>query len=318
MSEEEIIIANMLIHGHNTDVKLLDISDKLVDLAVMLAKNEEYEKSEFQPIFKQPKLILRDSKVFLREKFVLHKVPHADELIVKLKLQGRLVRSEGELLKLYNGVGKLVDPFEIPVKFVNEPYYYGNVSLLTNLSDDPEFLKRMKLFFKSIELGHRTNDMTGVCYVHEIVHTQLESLKGIVREYYNSEVLSIFMELVYAYDKGPVLLREALKNRINMFLIEFHSLYNFIYADSSCVSDDGLWHNVIACKYIVSTVKAFHLFNNYYIGDEIERNNILWMIQKVFSGTLSLEDMLKDLGITYHNSLEERHVLSLINGTKTP
>ena len=27
--------------------------------------------------------------------------------------------------------------------------------------------------------------------------------------------------------------------------------------------------------------------------------------------------MLKELGITYHNSLEERHVLSLIDGTKT-
>lgn len=317
MSEEEIIIANMLIHGHNTDVKLLDISDKLIDLAVMLAKNEEYEKSGFQPVFKQPKLVLKESKIFLREKFVLHKVSHADELMVKLKLHGRIVRSERELLKLYNGVGKLVDPFEIPVKFVNEPYYYGNVSLLTNLSDDPEFLKRMKLFFKSIELGHRTNDMTGVCYVHEIVHTQLESLKGIVREYYNSEVLSIFMELVYAYEKGPILLREALKNRINMFLTEFHSLYNFIH-ESTCVSEDGLWHNVIASKYIVSTVKSFHLFNNYYLGDDVEKNNILWMIQKVFSGSLQLEDMLKELGITYHNSLDESHILSLINGTKTP
>ena len=317
MSEEEIIIANMLIHGHDTDVKLLQLSDKLVDLAVMLAKNEEYEKSQFEPTFIRPKLILKDSKVFLREKFILHKVSYADETMVKLKLHGRMVRSEKELLKLYNGVGTLVDPFELPVKLVNEPYYYGNVSLLTNLSDDPEFLKHMKLFFKSIELGHRTNDMTGVCYVHEIVHTQLESIKGIVRDYYNSELLSIFMELLYAHDKGIVLLREALKNRINMFLIEFNSLYNFIN-NGSCVSEDGLWHNVIACKYIVSTVKAFYLFNNYYMGDEVEKNNILWLIQKVFSGSLSLENMLEELGITYDNSLEECHVLSLINGTKTP
>ena len=219
MSEEEIIIANMLIHGHDTDVKLLQLSDKLVDLAVMLAKNEEYEKSQFEPTFIRPKLILKDSKVFLREKFILHKVSYADETMVKLKLHGRMVRSEKELLKLYNGVGTLIDPFELPVKLVNEPYYYGNVSLLTNLSDDPEFLKHMKLFFKSIELGHRTNDMTGVCYVHEIVHTQLESIKGIVRDYYNSELLSIFMELLYAHDKGMVLLREALKNKKDINII---------------------------------------------------------------------------------------------------
>ncbi|MBE6146049.1 MAG: hypothetical protein E7171_05445 [Firmicutes bacterium] len=316
MSEEEIIIANMLIHGHDTDIKLIELSDKLIDLAVMLAKDEEYEKSEFKATYKQPKLILRDSKVFLRNKFILHKVPYADEVIIKLKLHGRLVRSENELVKLYNGVGRLIDPFELPVRFVNEPYYYGNVSLCTNISDNPEFLKHMKIFFKSIELGHKTNDMTGVCYVHEIVHTQLESIKGIVKDYYNSELLSIFMELVYAYEKGVVLLRETLKNRINMFLTEFHSLYNFI--SSKDITEDGLWHNVIACKYIVSTVKAFHLFCNYYIGDDIEKNNILWEIQSVFSGRKSLEDVLDILGITYQNSLEQTHIQTLIEKTKTP
>lgn len=316
MSEEEIIIANMLIHGHDTDIKLVELSDKLIDLAVMLAKDEEYEKSEFKATYKQPKLILRDSKVFLRNKFILHKVPYADEVMIKLKLHGRLVRSENELVKLYNGVGRLVDPFELPVRFVNEPYYYGNVSLCTNISDNPEFLKHMKIFFKSIELGHKTNDMTGVCYVHEIVHTQLESIKGIVKDYYNSELLSIFMELVYAYEKGVMLLRETLKNRINMFLTEFHSLYNFI--SSKDITEDGLWHNVIACKYIVSTVKAFHLFCNYYIGDDIEKNNILWEIQSVFSGRKSLEDVLDILGITYQNSLEQTHIQTLIEKTKTP
>ncbi|MBR6820890.1 MAG: hypothetical protein IKM55_01550 [Bacilli bacterium] len=316
MSEEEIIIANMLIHGHDTDIKLVELSDKLIDLAVMLAKDEEYEKSEFKATYKQPKLVLRDSKVFLRNKFILHKVPYADEVIIKLKLHGRLVRSENDLIKLYNGVGRLVDPFELPVRFVNEPYYYGNVSLCTNISDNPEFLKHMKIFFKSIELGHKTNDMTGVCYVHEIVHTQLESIKGIVKDYYNSELLSIFMELVYAYEKGVVLLRETLKNRINMFLTEFHSLYNFI--SSKDITEDGLWHNVIACKYIVSTVKAFHLFCNYYIGDDIEKNNILWEIQSVFSGRKSLEDVLNILGITYQNSLDQSHIQILIEKTKTP
>ena len=316
MSEEEIIIANMLIHGHDTDIKLVELSDKLIDLAVMLAKDEEYEKSEFKATYKQPKLILRDSKVFLRNKFILHKVPYADEVMIKLKLHGRLVRSENDLIKLYNGVGRLVDPFELPVRFVNEPYYYGNVSLCTNISDNPEFLKHMKIFFKSIELGHKTNDMTGVCYVHEIVHTQLESIKGIVKDYYNSELLSIFMELVYAYEKGIVLLRETLKNRINMFLTEFHSLYNFL--NSKDITEDGLWHNVIACKYIVSTVKAFHLFCNYYIGDDIEKNNILWEIQSVFSGRKSLEDVLDILGITYQNSLEQTHIQTLIEKTKTP
>lgn len=317
MSEEEIILANMLIHGHSTDVRLLELSDKLIDYAVMLAKNEDYEKSDFEPTSIRSKLVLMKPKIFLRKNFVLHKVSYADEATIKLKLHGKMVKNGKELIKLYNGIGTLVDPLEIPVKFVDEPYYYGNLSLLTSLSEEPDFLKRMKLFFKSIELGKNTNEMTGVCYVHEIVHTQLESLKGIVRDYYNSEVLSIFVELLYAADSGPILLKEALKNRINMFLTEFHSLYVYIQ-NGECVSEDAVWHNVIACKYIVSTIKAFHLFNNYYMGDEIEKNNILWMVQKVFSGALSVELLLEELRITYDNSLEKEHVLSLIDGTKTP
>lgn len=311
MTEEDIIRMNMLIHGHDTDVKLLELNEKLVNLAVMLATTEDYEKTGFKTVSVRPKLLLKESKVFLRERFVLHKVPYADEVMLKLKLHGKIVRDESDLLRLYNKVGIMVDPFELPVKFVNEPYYYGNVSLLTNLSDDEEFLKKMKIFFKSIDLGHKTNEMTGVCYVHEIIHTQVESLKGIVRDYYNSEVLSIFMELLYANSRSSVLFKETLKNRINMFLTEFHSLYNYL-VDESCVVEDGKWHNVIACKYIVSTLKAFKMYDMYVRENEFGKSNMLWLIQKVFSGIKTLEEILIELGITYENSLEAEHVANLI------
>ena len=258
---------------------------------------------------------MRDSKLFLRNKFILHNVSYADENIIKLKLQGKVVKSEKELISLYNGVGKLLDPFEIPVKFVNEPYYYGNVSLCTNISNNPEFLKHMKLFFKSVELSSKTSDMTSVCYVHEAVHMQLESIKGIVKDYYNSEILSIFMEFVYAYENSIVLLRETLKNRINMFLVEFHKLYSFLTGDY--IIEDGLWHSVIACKYIVSTLKAFQLFCNYYIGDETIKNDIMSEVQNVISGNKTLEDMLDVLEITYKGSLDQRYIKTLIEKTKT-
>lgn len=309
MTEDDIIRMNMLIHGHDTDVQLLDLNEKLVDLAVMLATTEDYENTGFDAVSIKPRLVLKESKVFLRERFVLHKVPYADEVMLKLKLHGRIVSEEKDLLRLYNKVGIKVDPFEIPIRYVKEPYYYGNVSLLTNLSDDEEFLKNMKLFFKSIDLGHRTNEMTGVCYVHEIVHTQVESLKGIVREYYNSEVLSIFMELLYANSRSPELFKETLKNRINMFLTEFHSLYNYLTNKENTYDK---WHNIISCKYIVSTLKAFKMYDMYVRENEFGKSNILWLVQKVFSGIKSLEDILDELGITYENSLEAEHIANLI------
>lgn len=309
MTEDDIIRMNMLIHGHDTDVQLLDLNEKLVDLAVMLATTEDYENTGFDAVSIRPRLVLKESKVFLRERFVLHKVPYADEVMLKLRLHGRIVREEKDLLRLYNKVGIKVDPFEIPIRYVNEPYYYGNVSLLTNLSEDEEFLKNMKLFFKSIDLGHKTNEMTGVCYVHEIVHTQVESLKGIVREYYNSEVLSIFMELLYASSRSPELFKETLKNRINMFLTEFDSLYNYLANQNNSFDK---WHNIISCKYIVSTLKAFNMYDMYVRENEFGKSNILWLVQKVFSGIKSLEDILDELGITYENSLEAEHIANLI------
>ena len=309
MTEDDIIRMNMIIHGHDTDVQLLDLNEKLVDLAVMLATTEDYENTGFDAVSIRPRLVLKESKVFLRERFVLHKVPYADEAMLKLRLHGRIVREEKDLLRLYNKVGIKVDPFEIPIRYVKEPYYYGNVSLLTNLSDDEEFLKNMKLFFKSIDLGHRTNEMTGVCYVHEIVHTQVESLKGIVREYYNSEVLSIFMELLYANSRSPELFKETLKNRINMFLTEFDSLYNYLNNHNNSFDK---WHNIVSCKYIVSTLKAFKMYDMYVRENEFGKSNILWLVQKVFSGIKSLEDILDELGITYENSLEAEHIANLI------
>ena len=100
MTEDEIIRTNMLIHGHDTDIKILEISEKLIDLAVMLATNEDYEKTDYEATFVQPKLILKDSRIFLREKFVLHQVPYADEVMLKLKLHGKLIK--GEKIKIFN------------------------------------------------------------------------------------------------------------------------------------------------------------------------------------------------------------------------
>ena len=109
---------------------------------------------------------------------------------------------------------------------------------------------------------------------------------------------------------------ECKRSRINLFLLDFDRLYNFLSSKSK--SNDGLWETLNSCKYIVSTVKAIHLFDNYYLGDEIEKNNILWELQSVISGKKTLETALDVLDITYKNSLNERHVMNLIYGIKTP
>ena len=75
ITDDEIIRMNMLIHGHDTNVELLKLDEKLVDLAVMLAITDDYDNTGFKSMIVKPKIFLRDSRVFLKEKFVIHKIP---------------------------------------------------------------------------------------------------------------------------------------------------------------------------------------------------------------------------------------------------
>ena len=95
-----------------------------------------------------------------------------------------------------------------------------------------------------------------------------------------------------------------------MFILEYDSLFNYINGDIN--KELGKWHNVISCKYIVSTLKAFNLYSRYISGNENEKKYILSLVQQVVSGTRDLEDVLEVLGVTYDNSLEQEHVISLI------
>ena len=309
MNDDILIRENSLIHGHDTNVEILKMEDKFLDLAVMLATNSDYDKRDFLVRSCRSRVVLKDSKMFLKEKLVLHKIAYTDERLLKLKLHGRLVKNEKDVINLYNKVGIMIDPFSLPVKFVLQPSYYGNLSLLANLSDDEMFLNNMKLFFKKIELSSNINQITSVCYTHEIIHTQLESLKGIVRDYYNSELLSIFFELLYSYEKDKDVYYETVKNRINMFLLEVDKLFKYI--QESEVSE-GKWDTVIGCKYIVSTLKAINLFNMYVDGNNNTKKYILSLIQNVFDGNYTLEEMLEKINVYYENSIDNDKVLKLI------
>lgn len=310
MCDMDLVKSNMLIHGHDTNVEPLKLETKLIDLAILLAIGDEYDKTGFKLQKVKSRIALKDSKQFLKDTFVLHKIPYCDEILLRLRLNGRILRDEDELVKLYNQCGININPLRLPVKYADEPYYHGKLSLLTNLGDDELFLKNMRVFFKGIELSKKTTQMTGICYVHEIVHTQLERLKGIVKDYYNSEVLTIFAEFVFAERMSPVLLKEDLKNRVNLFLMEFDYLVKYFTLNSS--REEDKFRRIVAGKYVVSTLISFNLFRMYYEEDEIGRKYILSLVQDVFDGKYSLEDMLVKVGITYDNSLDKEHVLRLI------
>ncbi len=300
----------MLIHGHNLDISLLPISQELNDLAVFLATNEEYDKTNFVPSSKtSQRLLLKDSKMFLQDTFRIHNIPYCDDLILRLRAFTKVVNDPKDIVKAYNELSISLSPFRIPIKFINESPYYGNLLFQINYFDDEEQLKEMQLFVKGMELSKKRSELTSVCYTHEIVHTQLVRNKFIIDDYYNVELLSIFCELMYSYRTSKELFKEVLKNRINVFLEDYLAFRTYAYDGDK---EKGEWDTMMSCKYIVSTVKAFNLFNMYLEFNDSDKKYVISLIQDVFDGVITLEEMLKAVDVTYENSLKTEHVLGLI------
>lgn len=150
-SLDEIIKAYMLIHGHDNNLKLLNLDDNLISFVVKLADIDFSKGNKSLKMLLSERKAISDAKNFMEHYFKLHKVLYANDSDLK-KLNGRLIMSIDGLLRLYNKMGKLVNPFDIPVKFVDKDAFYGNLILQTSLSDDEYFLQRMKLFLKKLNL----------------------------------------------------------------------------------------------------------------------------------------------------------------------
>ena len=75
---------------------------------------------------------------------------------------------------------------------MNEDIFSGSVTEV--LTNNPKH----HIIFREINLSSTTSEHTSASYIHEITHTQLDRLKGTIKEYYNSEVLSLFNEFFHA------------------------------------------------------------------------------------------------------------------------
>lgn len=298
---EDLVRLNNLMHGYSEDNSILRLDNELISLAVELAETDFQDDYVLKTEGHTRKSIRINSRKFLESKFKLYDVPFATDAMILEGLKDKEISSIGELVSIYNDIGVYLDPFKVPVYYVNKPYYYGVSSLQATDCFNEEFLRQKKNFVQLIELSKTTSEFSSLCHVHEVMHLELERLKGSVTSILHSEVLSIFMELVYAYehDNSGALLRKDSLIRLNYLLYEFNELYTRYTANPDEKVD---LRNVFSSKYISSILVAFNLFDMYFNGDEIFRKYIMNRIQSVFDGNRTLEDILNELGISYDSS----------------
>lgn len=171
--------------------------------------------------------------------------------------------------------------------------------------------KRYHILFRGINLCETITEQTSSSYIHEITHTELDSIKNSIRNYYNSEIISIFNELFHASILGDNerILRLNDSRRICEMSITAKELIDFKNKKSKMTRDALLE----CCKYLISDLKAYNLFITFYYGDDNLKNDILDDIQAIFDGYMSVEELLSKYDITLKNSQDEKKLLKYFN-----
>lgn len=271
----------LMYRGCNPNPKIIVPSQEIVTIGTYI-KSLNLENH----VLRREKLrkILKSSKEFLNSYYDLHYVPCE-------------IKKENPIFKLeYSGD---IDPFKLPVQTIkDEDDFYGCLREIISASDE------IKITFRSIELAKDITSISALSYTHEITHTQLNHMRGLIQEYYNTEVLSIFNELLHAFatDHNEELLKEHDARRLNDVAVAIRELEKY-----NTTQDEEIKNILLegSC-YCESTLKAYNLFIRYYYGTTSIRKHIIKVIQSVFDGDLTLEEALEKLDISFENSQDIR------------
>lgn len=310
----------LLLHGYNTDVKKIELDDHMLQCMKELADIDlDCFNGKDIPYIK--KLEMRsDAKRFMRDKFHLHKVGYlSNKRLVRL-LQDERIQTVDDIATIYNQSAKMVDPFQIPIHYDLDSIFGGTLVVQNVVTEDTSFfeelLPKLDLYFTHIDLPKRITAITPMSYVHEITHSQLESHKGIISNYYNGELLSVFMEFLHSYETNPDVFEIDLTNRIENVLYSFYSMYLFHvgkeHPDHKYTEYDYYYDS----QYLISILKAFQLFHLYESSNDKIKKYILEGIQKVFDGDISLEDFLDMLDIHYSGAMSSDYAKYFVKKQK--
>lgn len=265
--------------GFNPDQKIIIPTQNLIEIEstldhIRLNKNPNKKETLRQAI--------KSSKDFYKRHFKLEKVPYIFE------------KNGSEYIKM-------IKPFKLPV--IQNPNMDENqISFSGRLMEAilPDEIGNNVVYTK-IELSNELSELSKIAYTHEIGHSQLNHIKGLIKEYYNSEVLSIFLELLHSMEERILDVHDS---------IRLKNLQDSIYVLGKTNDEDTL---IEASLYTVSTLKAYELFYYYYFGSHRLKKEILGEIQRVFYQENTVEELLGNFDITYESSQNPKRIKKYLN-----
>ncbi len=272
----------------------MDKMDLVNKLFYVLEMNQK--KNESSP---ESKILVDKNLEKMRDYFIKIKL---DEFKEHTKAdKGEVIKYDKEFFRENIPLKKI-----IVVKDNHEPYE-------TNPLNNIEFRKRIrssyvepikissgkykgKIGFEPILIKDHVSKLTYGCIGHEVVHTQIEQNPNLLTNYYNREVLSIFVEMIISKSIDD-------KTLDNIIRYRFENVYE-------CISDLSYYEDMIFTSdsiakfrcYLSSSLKALHLYDKYRHSSRDKRIEILSLIEDIFCGKLTVEQFLDKMNVTYKNS----------------
>ena len=272
----------ILLRGCLDVPSVLDLNSELLEMYEFLKSIKNNIKNIYLNGMKLEEALM-DARYFLDHFYKLHKIPIYRGL---------------SLGKIFVEYTRKLHPYYLPL-FEGEKNIWDS-SILEKPSEN--IFGKKYISFVGIILPNPSSEITSSIYTHEIVHSQLDSLRGSILNYYNSEVISMFVELVHAYYLGEeekILKQYEFRKRVETKLL-IEDLDNYYKGELK----KDYFEIIEDCKYIVSNLIAFNLFSKFYFGSDKIKNEMIFQVQKIFDGEITVEDYIKMFDSQYENSLD--------------
>lgn len=271
------ILEEISFRGYNPNVEVIVPSKDLLEVVNYLESLHLKKK-----ILREETLstVLQSSEKFLNSYYDLHYIP----VILEEEIEHQYVK---------------MNPYHLPVVLSDIDESCVSVVEEFVIKENKKYL-----YSKYIEMPLHFTKMTALSRTHEITHTQLNHMLGLIQEYYHSELLSIFNEFLHAstMDDEEEVLRAYMMER----MIEVIFIVRWLERYSIEKKEDDRENLIEGSCYCESIMEGWYLFYQYYYGDRYTKDLIIYSVQRVFDGKVTLEEMLTELGITFEKSQDAK------------
>ena len=201
--------------------------------------------------------------------------------------------NENRILLEWNKNLESINPYSIPIKF-EEGKSFEVSAMIASIPIEYAYyynpdIKFENLSIKSITLGEDLNLLTVPIYTHDVMHTQLEDRRLYTNDYQNIEIIPIFVEMLIANYLDAKIIDKLKMLRLNDFLSYLISINDYFKKNNKRKEEVD---NVRYSSYVNSISKAMELFDNYINASCSYKRKIIYGIQEVLDGKITIEELL--------------------------